>query len=122
VTTLSSHRAHHTSCARLFLSNNSSLASRTVDSQPLPRPRPLHIEKKLSVVAKEDSVAYALFVEGMTLLAWEDTRAQCRRQLVGRGLCYGAESLAASCRRVPSATAADSAATPFTMLVFQWVQ
>jgi len=62
VTTLSSHQAHHT-----FLSNNSSLASRTVYSQP----RPLHIEKKLSEVAKEDSVAYALFVEGMTLLVWD---------------------------------------------------
>lgn len=52
-------------------SNNSPSASRTVDSRPLPRPRPLHIEKKLSVLAKEDPVAYALFVEGMTLIAWD---------------------------------------------------
>ena len=52
-------------------SNNSPSASRAFESRPLPRPRPLHIEKKLSVLAKEDTVAYALFVEGMTLLAWD---------------------------------------------------
>ena len=52
-------------------SNNSPSTSRTVDSRPLPRPRPLHIEKKLSALATEDPLVYALFVEGMTLLAWD---------------------------------------------------
>ena len=50
---------------------NSPSASRAFDSKPPPRPRPLHIEKKLSVLAKEEPVMYALFVEGMTLLAWD---------------------------------------------------
>ena len=52
-------------------SNNSPSASRHADQRPLPRPRPLHLNKKLSVLAKDDQVAYASFVEGITFLAWD---------------------------------------------------
>lgn len=52
-------------------SSNSPSASRTVDLGPLPRPRPLHVEKKLAILAKNDPVAYASLVEGVTLLAWD---------------------------------------------------
>lgn len=52
-------------------SNNSPSASRTLDQRTSIRPRPLHLNRKLSVLAKEDSVAYGLFVEGVTLLAWD---------------------------------------------------
>ncbi|KAL8826557.1 MAG: hypothetical protein Q9191_003726 [Dirinaria sp. TL-2023a] len=52
-------------------SSNSPSASRAVDLGPLPRPRPLHLEKKLAILAKQDPVAYASFVEGVTLLAWD---------------------------------------------------
>ena len=45
----------------------------------LPRPRPLHIEKKLAALAKEEPIAYASFVEGITLLAW-DIAWMCKTQ------------------------------------------
>ncbi|KAK4695048.1 hypothetical protein P7C71_g2626, partial [Lecanoromycetidae sp. Uapishka_2] len=51
--------------------NNSPSASRHADQRPLPRPRPLHIDKKLTVLAKDDQLAYASFVEGITFLAWD---------------------------------------------------
>ncbi|KAI9835727.1 MAG: hypothetical protein M1819_001905 [Sarea resinae] len=41
------------------------------DLRPMPRPRPLYIEKPLPVLAKEDPLAYSLFIEGVTLLAWD---------------------------------------------------
>ena len=52
-------------------SNNSPSASHTLDPRASIRPRPLHLTRKLSVLAKEDSVAYGIFVEGITLLAWD---------------------------------------------------
>ncbi|KAI9866644.1 MAG: hypothetical protein M1813_001196 [Trichoglossum hirsutum] len=61
-------------------SSGSSLsASRIGDSPPLPRPRPLFLEKPLPVLAKDDPAAYSLFVEGVTLLAW-DVAWLCRTQ------------------------------------------
>ena len=60
-------------------SNNSPSASRHADQRPLPRPRPLHLDKKLSTLAKDDQVAYASFVEGVTFLAW-DIAWLCRTQ------------------------------------------
>ncbi|KAI9784799.1 MAG: hypothetical protein M1839_001529 [Geoglossum umbratile] len=54
-------------------------ASRTGDLHPLPHPRPLFLEKLLPVLAKEDPAAYSLFVEGVTLLAW-DVAWLCRTQ------------------------------------------
>ena len=52
-------------------SSNSPSSSRTGDQSPRPRPRPLHLDRKLPALAKEDPVTYALFVEGITLLAWD---------------------------------------------------
>ncbi|MCJ1303644.1 hypothetical protein MMC08_006454, partial [Hypocenomyce scalaris] len=68
-------------------SNNSPSASRAGDMRPLPRPRPLYLEKNLPVLAKEDAVAYSHFVEGVTLLAW-DIAWVCKTQ----GLNVGAGS------------------------------
>ncbi|KAI9758004.1 MAG: hypothetical protein M4579_003240 [Chaenotheca gracillima] len=60
-------------------SNTSPSASRNSDFRPLPRPRPLYLDKPLPVLAKEDQVAYSLFIEGITLLAW-DIAWVCRSQ------------------------------------------
>ena len=49
------------------------------DAASFPRPRPLHIEKKLAVLAKEEPIVYASFVEGITLLAW-DVAWMCKSQ------------------------------------------
>lgn len=68
-------------------SSNSPSASRITDHKSLPRPRPLYLDRKLTSLAKEDPVAYALFVEGITLLAW-DIAWVCRTQ----GLHVGAAS------------------------------
>ncbi|KAK7542889.1 UV radiation resistance protein and autophagy-related subunit 14-domain-containing protein [Phyllosticta citribraziliensis] len=61
-------------------SSNSPDASRTLDHQrPLPHPRPLYIDRKLPQLANEDPVAFSLFVEGVSLLAW-DIAWLCRSQ------------------------------------------
>ncbi|KXH61491.1 hypothetical protein CSAL01_11205 [Colletotrichum salicis] len=43
------------------------------ESQPhyMPRPRPLFVDKALPVLAKEDPAAHSLFLEGVTLLAYD---------------------------------------------------
>lgn len=62
--------------------------SRAADTHVfLPRPRPLRIEISLPKLAKEDPGAYALFVEGATLLAW-NVSWLCRSQ----GLNLGSDS------------------------------
>ncbi|KAL1651389.1 hypothetical protein SLS58_000729 [Diplodia intermedia] len=61
-------------------SSNSPTASRTFENQkPRPRPRPLYIDRKLPALANEDPTTYALFVEGVTFLAW-DIAWLCRSQ------------------------------------------
>lgn len=67
-------------------SNNSPSASRTADTSPLPRPRPLHLDKKLIILAKDEPLIYASFIEGITLLAW-DIAWMCKTQGldVGKG-------------------------------------
>ena len=60
-------------------SNNSPSASRYADQRSLPKPRPLHLDKKLSALARDDQVAYAAFVEGITFLAW-DVAWLCKTQ------------------------------------------
>ena len=60
-------------------SNNSPSASKTTDAGPLPRPRLLHLDKKLTLLAKDDPLVYASFVEGITLLAW-DIAWMCKTQ------------------------------------------
>jgi hypothetical protein len=54
----------------LTSSNTSPTASRHEHVPDLPRPRPLYIYKHLPILAKEDPGAYALFLEGATLLAY----------------------------------------------------
>lgn len=65
-------------------STASPTASRTGDVNPLPRPRPLFIEKKLPRLAREDPATYKFFVEGVSLLAW-DVAWVCRTQGVPGG-------------------------------------
>ncbi|KAK8256640.1 UV radiation resistance protein and autophagy-related subunit 14-domain-containing protein [Phyllosticta capitalensis] len=66
-------------------SANSPDASRTLDHQrPLPHPRPLYIDRKLPQLASEDPVAFSLFVEGVTLLAW-NIAWLCRSQGISSG-------------------------------------
>ncbi|QQK45525.1 Zip-domain-containing protein [Penicillium digitatum] len=63
-----------------FQSSSSPAASRTVDPRNhTPRPRPLSIDKPLPRLAKEDPAAYAFFLEGATLLAW-NVAWLCRTQ------------------------------------------
>ncbi|KAL6239419.1 hypothetical protein BDW75DRAFT_198935 [Aspergillus navahoensis] len=67
---------------------SSSPASRTIGTHTsLPRPRPLCIDKTLPRLAKEDPGTYALFIEGVTLLAW-NVSWLCRSQ----GLNLGSDS------------------------------
>ncbi|KAF2468152.1 uncharacterized protein BDR25DRAFT_344449 [Lindgomyces ingoldianus] len=52
-------------------SSTSPEASRTFDSRtPLPKPRTLFIDRPLTHLAAEDPPAYSLFIEGVTLLAY----------------------------------------------------
>jgi Vacuolar sorting 38 and autophagy-related subunit 14 len=73
-------------------STNSPVSSRHADLRPLPRPRPLFIEPenlkdKIPNVAKRDPSAFAFFLEGISLLAW-DVAWLCRSQ----GMYAGTES------------------------------
>jgi Vacuolar sorting 38 and autophagy-related subunit 14 len=73
-------------------SSNSTVTSHTADLRPLPRPRPLFIEPenvkdKIPHVAKQDPTAFAFFLEGVSLLAW-DIAWLCRSQ----GMYTGTES------------------------------
>ncbi len=65
-------------------SSNSSSASRLVEPVKLPRPRPLFITKSLPLLAKEDPTAYAFFLEGATLLAFNIAWV-CKTQGVSLG-------------------------------------
>lgn len=51
---------------------------------PVPRPRPLYVDKALPVLAKEDPAVYSLFLEGVTLLAY-DVAWMCNAQGVSVG-------------------------------------
>ncbi|KAL4977845.1 UV radiation resistance protein and autophagy-related subunit 14-domain-containing protein [Aspergillus desertorum] len=70
---------------QLPFSSSTSRATGTHTS--LPRPRPLCIDKTLPKLAKEDPGTYALFIEGVTLLAW-NVSWLCRSQ----GLNLGSDS------------------------------
>ncbi|KAK2759081.1 hypothetical protein FQN54_003180 [Arachnomyces sp. PD_36] len=54
-------------------SSNSPTSSRSTDQRHLPRPRPLFIDKDktLPKLAKEEPATYNLFLEGISLLAWD---------------------------------------------------
>lgn len=61
-------------------SSSGSATPRTPDSRPhVPRPRPLFIDRSLPKLAREDPGAYALFLEGATLLSW-NVSWLCRTQ------------------------------------------
>lgn len=52
-------------------SSNSPEASRTLDPRtPLPKPRTLFIDRPLAHLSAEDPAAYSLFIEGVSLLAY----------------------------------------------------
>ncbi|ROT39333.1 hypothetical protein SODALDRAFT_350497 [Sodiomyces alkalinus F11] len=51
---------------------------------PVPRPRPLYVDKALPALAKEDPSVYSLFLEGVTLLAY-DVAWVCNTQGVSVG-------------------------------------
>lgn len=59
-------------------------ASRHAEQVKPPRPRPLFINKPLPFLATEDPTAYALFIEGVTLLAYDIAWA-CKSQGVSVG-------------------------------------
>lgn len=68
-------------------SSTSPVASRTAHAKPPPRPRPLFPNSALPKLAKEDPATYTLFLEGVSLLAW-DVSWVCKTQ----GVSTGAES------------------------------
>jgi hypothetical protein len=51
-------------------STSSPMASKTLNVRP-PRPRILATKKPLAKLAKEDPIAFSMFVEGASLLAWD---------------------------------------------------
>lgn len=59
--------------------HNSPSASRTMNQRPLPSPRLLWTDKRLPLLLKEDPAAFARFVDGACLLAW-DVAWLCRSQ------------------------------------------
>jgi hypothetical protein len=60
-------------------SNTSPTASRQPEQPNQPRPRPLFIKKPLPLLATEDPSGYGLFLEGVTLLAY-DVAWVCKSQ------------------------------------------
>lgn len=65
-------------------SSNSPSTSRHAESSNQPRPRPLWINKPLPILANEDSGAYASFLEGTILLAY-NVAWLCKSQGVSVG-------------------------------------
>ena len=61
---------------------NSPNGSRVFDTRPTPHPRPLFIQKDLQKLAKEDPNTFSLFIEGVTLLAW-NVAWLCKSQGMG---------------------------------------
>ncbi|KAK5120377.1 hypothetical protein LTR85_006316 [Meristemomyces frigidus] len=61
--------------------SSSPVVSRFVDRHgvPLPRPRPLHLDRPLPDLVKDDVKAFSLFIEGVMLLAW-DVAWLCKTQ------------------------------------------
>ncbi|KAH0372920.1 hypothetical protein KCU65_g800, partial [Aureobasidium melanogenum] len=51
-------------------SSSTPSSSRTLDQRPLPKPRLLHLDRPLVALYKEDPARYNLFIEGISLLAW----------------------------------------------------
>ncbi|KAH7155529.1 UV radiation resistance protein and autophagy-related subunit 14-domain-containing protein [Dactylonectria estremocensis] len=58
--------------------------TRNPESQHIPRPRPLYVDKPLPQLAKDDPAAFSYFIEGVTLLAYDIAWA-CSTQGVSIG-------------------------------------
>ncbi|KAL2828872.1 UV radiation resistance protein and autophagy-related subunit 14-domain-containing protein [Aspergillus pseudoustus] len=90
-----SYHPPETTPTKLSISASSSSPTATISRTsaahvpppPQPRPRPLCIDKSLPKLAKEDPGTYGLFIEGVTLLAW-NVSWLCRSQ----GLNLGSDS------------------------------
>ena len=105
--------------------SNAPSASRLLDHRSLPKLRLLHLDRPLVRLAREDPATYNLFVEGVTLLAW-DVAWLCRSQglsianswdevcALGRNLCLLFRSHAAANDRAPLPADQDQASRPRT--------
>ncbi|TAQ83614.1 hypothetical protein B7494_g8064 [Chlorociboria aeruginascens] len=103
--------------------NNSPTASRHGEQPAQPRPRPLYIAKPLPLLATEDPAGYALFIEGVTLLAY-NIAWLCKSQGVPVGENSSFEDMCAIGRNLfnlligsqprpgPNSRTASSQATP----------
>lgn len=65
-----SYQHSHVSFPSFSGSSSSPSHSRGTDTQQVPRPRPLFVDKPLTQLAKEDPSTYSFFLEGVTLLAY----------------------------------------------------
>lgn len=63
-------------------SSNSPATSRAADQRTMHRPRPLFVQSPLSKFSKDDPQGFSMFVEGVTLLAW-DIAWLCKTQGTG---------------------------------------
>ncbi|KAK8219821.1 hypothetical protein M8818_000795 [Zalaria obscura] len=113
-------------------------ASRLLGSGTTPKPRLLHLDRPVPRLAKEDQHSYNLFIEGVTLLAW-DVAWLCRSQgvlsintwedvcQIGRNLwalfvetpIAHASSAASSQRNTPAPAEPSSQAPPPTATLLQ---
>ncbi|OAA46936.1 UV radiation resistance protein/autophagy-related protein 14 [Metarhizium rileyi] len=66
----SSYQHSHVSFPSFSGASSAQTHSREKDSQRVPRPRPLFVDKTLTQLAKEDSSNHSFFLEGVTLLAY----------------------------------------------------
>ncbi|TID17345.1 hypothetical protein E6O75_ATG08091 [Venturia nashicola] len=63
-------------------STGSPAISRTADHRTMHRPRPLYVQSPLAKFSRDDPPGFSMFVEGVTLLAW-DIAWLCRTQGMG---------------------------------------
>lgn len=75
----SSYKQKNISFPGLTTSQSSSPAASRVLDRNQPRPRPLWLDRPLAQLSKEDAKSYGLYVEGITLLAW-DVAWLCKTQ------------------------------------------
>lgn len=63
--------SYHSPTVPYPLSKTSPTSSASNTARPAPRSRPLYIDKPPLALAAEDPIAYAQFIEAITLLAWD---------------------------------------------------
>ncbi|PHH58930.1 hypothetical protein CDD81_4080 [Ophiocordyceps australis] len=69
--TLASSYQHHATSSSSAAASNPLSPSPDSDTGHVPRPRPLFVDKPLQQLAKEDPATYSLFLEAVTLLAYD---------------------------------------------------